>query len=157
MKCLLSTYISHIALVIAFVHHDFPRCNTTVDSTYQGDSLKMTSSIPVFQPRTNPDLPHCRQILYWLSYQGKPKNTGVGSLSHLSSRRSSWPRNQTGVSCIAGRFFTSWATREAPPNIHETFIEYLCISHCPSDVICSLWFSQVIATPPWLPLTKVTV
>ena len=24
----------------------------------------------------------------------------------------SWPRNQTGVSCIAGGFFTNWATRE---------------------------------------------
>ena len=29
------------------------------------------------------------------------------------SSGSSQPRNQTGVSCIAGRFFTSWATREA--------------------------------------------
>ena len=29
------------------------------------------------------------------------------------SRASSWPRNRTGVSCITGRFFTSWATREA--------------------------------------------
>ena len=29
------------------------------------------------------------------------------------SRGSSLPRNQTEVSCIAGRFFTSWATREA--------------------------------------------
>ena len=29
------------------------------------------------------------------------------------SRGSSWPRNRTGVSCIAGRFFTSWAIREA--------------------------------------------
>ena len=26
---------------------------------------------------------------------------------------SSWPRNQTRVSCIAGRFFTCWATMEA--------------------------------------------
>ena len=42
---------------------------------------------------------------------GKPQNTGVGSLS-LSSG-SSRPRNQTRVSCISGRFFTSWATREA--------------------------------------------
>ena len=31
----------------------------------------------------------------------------------LFSRVSSWPRGQTRVSCIAGRFFTSWATREA--------------------------------------------
>ena len=29
------------------------------------------------------------------------------------SRESSCPRNQTGVSCIAGRFFTNWAIREA--------------------------------------------
>ena len=28
-------------------------------------------------------------------------------------RGSSWPRNRTSVSCIAGGFFTSWATREA--------------------------------------------
>ena len=30
------------------------------------------------------------------------------------SRGSSQPRDQTQVSCIAGRFFTSWATRETP-------------------------------------------
>ena len=41
---------------------------------------------------------------------GKPKNTGVGSLSLL--RGSSWPRNWIGVFCLAGGFFTSWATRE---------------------------------------------
>ena len=29
------------------------------------------------------------------------------------SRGSSWPRDQTQVSCIAGRHFTIWATREA--------------------------------------------
>ena len=29
------------------------------------------------------------------------------------SRGSSWPRNQTQISCIAGRFFTHWVTREA--------------------------------------------
>ena len=29
------------------------------------------------------------------------------------SRGSYWPRDQTWVSCIAGRFFTVWATREA--------------------------------------------
>ena len=35
----------------------------------------------------------------------KSKNTGMGSLSLLQGP--SRPRNQTGVSCIAGRFFTS--------------------------------------------------
>ena len=29
------------------------------------------------------------------------------------SQASSWPRNQTQVSCIAGRFFTHWAKRKA--------------------------------------------
>ena len=41
---------------------------------------------------------------------GKPKNTAVGSLSLLQG--TSQPRNLIGVSCIAGGFFTSWATRE---------------------------------------------
>ena len=31
------------------------------------------------------------------------------------SRGSSWPRDSTQISCIAGGFFTNWATREAPP------------------------------------------
>ena len=31
------------------------------------------------------------------------------------SRGFSWPRNQTGVSCIAGRFFTVWAAAAAKP------------------------------------------
>ena len=30
------------------------------------------------------------------------------------SRGSSWPRDQTRVSCIVGRFFTIWGTRENP-------------------------------------------
>ena len=42
---------------------------------------------------------------------GKPKNTGVGSLSLLQG--SPQPRNRTGVSGIAGGFLTSWTTREA--------------------------------------------
>ena len=43
---------------------------------------------------------------------GKPKNTGVASLS--LPQGSFRPRNWTEVSCIAVRFFTSQATREAP-------------------------------------------
>ena len=33
---------------------------------------------------------------------------------------SSWPRDQTQVSCIAGGFFTVWATREASWSLHKT-------------------------------------
>ena len=32
------------------------------------------------------------------------------------SRGSSWPRDQTGVFCTAGRFFTIWTTREVHPS-----------------------------------------
>ena len=40
------------------------------------------------------------------------------------SRGSSQPRDQTQVSCIAGRFFTSWATREpqaAPLKVENNY------------------------------------
>ena len=39
------------------------------------------------------------------------------------SRGSSQPKDQTQVSCIAGRFFTICATREAPTAIHESVKE----------------------------------
>ena len=35
------------------------------------------------------------------------KNTGAGC--HFLLQESSWPRDRTQVSCIAGRFFTVWA------------------------------------------------
>ena len=41
---------------------------------------------------------------------GKPKITRV--VAYPFCRGSSQPRDRTGVSCIADRFFTSWATRE---------------------------------------------
>ena len=67
---------------------------------------------------SNPDLLHCRQILFASRATREPKNTGVGSLSLLQ-----WiflTRNQTRISCIVGRFFTSWATREASRNTSAT-------------------------------------
>jgi len=36
-------------------------------------------------------------------------------------RGSSRPRNQTHVSCIAGKFFTIWAIREAPMNLKTMY------------------------------------
>ena len=59
---------------------------------------------------SNQGLSHCRQILYQLSHQESPRILWVG---YPFSRRSSWPRNWTRVSWIAGRFFTKWAIREA--------------------------------------------
>ena len=54
---------------------------------------------------SNPGLPHCRWILYQLSHKGSPRIQEW--VAYPFSSRSSRPRNQTRVSCIAGGFFTS--------------------------------------------------
>ena len=56
----------------------------------------------------NPGLLHCRQIPYQLSHQGSPRI--LEWVAYAFSSRSSWPRNWTRISWIAGGFFISWAT-----------------------------------------------
>ena len=51
----------------------------------------------------NPGLSHCRRILYQLSRKGSPRI--LEWVAYPFSSESSRPRNQTGVSCIAGGFF----------------------------------------------------
>ena len=60
---------------------------------------------------SNTGLSHCRQALYHLSHQGSARilEWVTSPFSRVSSRLSNWTR----VSCTAGEFFTSWATREA--------------------------------------------
>ena len=65
---------------------DFPGKNTGVGCHFLLQGIFPTQGL-------NPGLLHCRQTLYHLSHQG---------------------RDQTQVSCIAGRVLTIWATREAP-------------------------------------------
>ena len=55
----------------------------------------------------NPGLLHCGLILYQLSHKGSPRI--LEWVAYPFSSGSSWPRNRTGVSCIAGGFFTNWA------------------------------------------------
>ena len=59
----------------------------------------------------NLGLPHRRRILYQLSHKGSPRI--LEWVAYPFSRGSSWPRNQTRVFCVAGKFFTNWAIREA--------------------------------------------
>ena len=54
---------------------------------------------------SNPGLPHCRWILNQLSHKGSLRI--LEWVAYPFSSRSSRHRNQAGVSCIAGRFFTS--------------------------------------------------
>ena len=82
------------------VHEDSPGmgCHALLQGIFQTQGL-------------NAGLPHCRWIRYCLSHQGSPKTLEWVACSF--SRGSSQPRNWTRVCCIAGGFFTSWATREA--------------------------------------------
>ena len=47
------------------------------------------------------------------------------------SRGSFWPRDRTWLSCIAGRFFTIWATRKAKV---EVFLEFPWFLYDPANV-----------------------
>ena len=60
---------------------------------------------------SNPGLLHYRQILYQLSHKGNPRR--LEGVAYPFSRGCSQPKNRTRVSCIAGKFFTNWAIREA--------------------------------------------
>ena len=75
------------------------------------DSLSLFQGIFPTQG-SNPGLMHCKQILYHRSHKGSPRI--LEWVAYPFSSRSSWPRNRTEVSCIAGGFFTNWAIRETP-------------------------------------------
>ena len=59
---------------------------------------------------SSPDPLHCRQILYQLRHQGRPRILEL--VAYPFSSRASWPRNQTRVSLTAGRIFTNRALSE---------------------------------------------
>ena len=81
--------------------HDFKEVIVCVSCSVVSNSLWPHGSSP----------PWCDPTSSLLCPQNSAgKNTGVGCYSLL--HRSSWPRDQTWVSCIAGRFFTNWAIRE---------------------------------------------
>ena len=87
-------------------HELYSPWNSPGQNTRVG-SLSLLQEIFLIQ-KSNPGLPYCRQFFTsWA--QGKPKNTWVGTYPFSSG--SSW--NQTKVSCILGRFITTWAMREA--------------------------------------------
>ena len=94
-----------------------------------GDGLSLLQQIFLTQ-ESNWSLLHCRWILYHLSHRGSPRI--LEWVAYPFSRGSSWPRNQTGVSGIAGRFFTNWATWETPhdskimlKNLQATLQQYV--------------------------------
>ena len=99
----------------------------------------------------NPGLPHCRQILYQLSYQGRPRT--LEWVAYPFSGGSSWPRNRTRVSCIAGGFFTNGAIREFRmwvkdcPNLELTLGKFLLLK---TVAFVFLLVSSLFDTFNWL-------
>ena len=86
----------------------------------------------------------------WRSHQA-PLSTGILPARILEwaaypfSRGPSRPRNRTGVSCIAGRFFTSWATRDvhtiswdSSNSIHQKSTMLTCTEGIYLILTCSL-------------------
>ena len=56
-------------------------------------------------PGSNPGLLHCSQLLYQPSHHGRPRI--LHWVASPCSRGSWQPKNQSGLSCMASRFFTS--------------------------------------------------
>ena len=82
-----------------------PGQNTGVGSLYLLQGIFPTQGL-------NPGLPHYRQILYQLSHKGSPRILEWVSLSFLQGIFPSQESNQ--IACIAGGFFTNWATGKRP-------------------------------------------
>ena len=102
----------------------------------------------------NPGFPHCRWILYQLSHKGSPRI--LAWVAYPFSSSSPRYRNRTGVSCIAGRFFTNWTIRKAPlrkkgsfkflpgnvkpsPKFINKIRIFLSIVFLPSSLMLCLW------------------
>ena len=78
----------------------------------------VTQSCPTLCDPMNCSLPGC-------SVHGILQARMLEWVAISFSRGSSQPRNQTQVSCIAGRFFTNWVTREAPSGLRRSQIPVL--------------------------------
>ena len=102
--------------------------NSLVQNTGVG-SLSLLQGIFPTQG-SNPDLSHCRWILCQLSHKGSPRI--LEWVVYPFSSRSFWPRNWIGVSCIACRFFTNWASPFTPYFLQDTPTGFC--THCSLDL-----------------------
>ena len=94
---------------------------------------------------SNPGLLHCRWILYQLSHKGSLRI--LQWVAYPFSRGSSWPRNWTGVSSIAGGFFTKWVIREDHYNIKVSqflkpfYITQFVLMNCKFSCSMSIFYT----------------
>ena len=102
------------ARILEWVAFPFSRGSSQPRNRIQNTGVGSLSLLQGIFPtqESNPRFPHCRQILYQLSHEGSPRILDR-VFPYPFPSGSSRPRNQTRVSCIAGRLFTNLATREA--------------------------------------------
>ena len=103
-SCLTLFHLMVCSLPGSSVHGDYPGKYTVVGSYSLLQGILQTQG-------SNPGLLHGRWILYHLSHKGSPRI--LDWETYPFSKGSSQPRNWTGVSYIAGGFFTNWAVRAA--------------------------------------------
>ena len=114
---------------------DSPGQNTRI---FIPDFPKYWSSISLLQGifptwGSNPCLPHYRQILYQLSHKGSPRilEWVAYPFSSESSQSRSW------TSHFAGRFFTSWAIREASDGSNMIVFAHIAFSRRVAKTVSS--------------------
>ena len=93
-------------------------------------TVKVTQSCPTLYPGIKPRSPT-------LQVDSLPAQRRLEWVAYPFSSRSSQPRNWTGVSCIAGGFFTNWAMRKAPQFV------------CRRDKDSSRWGTKNVSYSKW--------
>ena len=131
-----TTCESHSVVNDSLWHHGLSSPWNSPGQNTRVGSLSLLQGIFPTQ-ESNPGLPHRRQILYWLSHRKSPRV--LEWVAYPFSRASSWPRNRTGVSCIAGRFFTNWA--RVAPHILRVQLKIIGPMNCWGSLWCH--FSEV--------------
>ena len=95
------------------LHCSRPGCSVSGQEYWSGLSCPPPGDLP--NPGIEPRSPALWADSLTSELPGKPKNIGVGSLSLLQGIFPTQELNR--VSCTAGGFFTSWATKEALTNL----------------------------------------
>ena len=98
---------------------------------------------------SNTGLPRCRWFLYKLSHKGSPRI--LECIAYSISSGSSRPRNWTGVSWIAGGFFTNWAKRE---DLNQSVNQSWGLDNCFMATVLLIYTSRVIFLIPPPPHTS---
>ena len=92
------------------VHHQLPELAQT-HVHWVSDAIQLSHLLPSPSPPTL-NLSQHQGLFKWVSSLHQVARV-LEWIAISFSRGSSQPRNRTQVSCIAGRFFTDWAMREA--------------------------------------------